>query len=437
MNHGEVSDARQLGIGKMIILGIQHVFAMFGATILVPILTGLSISVTLLCAGLGTLLFHFVTKRKVPVFLGSSFAFLAAFNTVAPLFPDGSPNLAQLPYALGGVVCAGGIYLVLALVIKIFGVKKVMRLFPPVVTGPIIILIGMILAPTGLDMASSNWLLAIVTIAILIAAATFGRGMAKIVPILLAIVGAYVFAVIGTLCGTNWVDFSGLSGTQVVGLPELMFPKFDVGSIITFCVVALAAMIEHIGDIAAISATCHKNFIADPGLARTLVGDGLATSLAGCIGGPANTTYSENTGVIALTRVTDPKVVRLAAVFTILLSLCPIFEGVINTIPSAIIGGVSFVLYGMISAVGVRNIVENQVNFTNTRNVIVAAMILVCGLGFNATPLQFTIGSTTLSFGGLAVAAVAGVVLNAVLPGKDYEFKLEEPLAEQPAQEES
>jgi uracil permease len=420
---------QELGTGKMMVLGLQHVFAMFGATILVPILTGLSVSATLFCAGIGTLLFHLITKNKVPVFLGSSFAFLAAFGTVAPLLQDAFgnaiPNTEKLPYALGGVVCAGGVYVLLAVLIKLFGIKRIMKLFPPVVTGPIIILIGLILAPTGLDMASSNWGLAVITMAILIICSTWGRGMIKIVPILIAIFGAYLIAIIVTACGVPWVDFTPLLETTGVALPGFMLPKFEVGAIISFVVVALAAMIEHIGDIAAISATCGKNYMADPGLARTLLGDGLATSFAGLIGGPANTTYSENTGVVALTKVYDPNVMVIAAIMTVVLSLVSTFSDLISTIPTAIIGGVSFILYGMISAVGLRNVTEHHVDFSKSRNVLVAALIFVCGLGFNASPLIFQLGSVTLSFGGLAVASVVGIITNAILPGKDYEFSTE------------
>lgn len=412
---------KELGTGKMLILGLQHVFAMFGATVLVPLLTGLSVSVTLFCAGVGTILFYFITKRKVPIFLGSSFAFLGAFASVA----GGDPAL--LPYATGGVVVAGGVYVILALLFLAFGAKRVMKLFPPVVTGPIIILIGLILSPSAISNASTNWILAVIAIAIIIVVNLFGKGLIKILPILIGVFGAYIIAVIVSLLSKNalfglpWVDFSILKEAKIVSVPPFFLPKFELGAIITFVVVALAAMIEHIGDICAIGATCGKNFIADPGLTRTLLGDGLATSLAGAIGGPANTTYSENTGVVALTRVFDPKVMLIAACMTIILSFVSIFDAFINTIPTAVIGGISIVLYGMISATGIRTIVENKVDFKKMRNILVAALILVAGLGFNASPL--VIGK--LQFGGLAVAAVVGVVVNALLPGKDYDFQTE------------
>ncbi len=412
---------KELGTGKMLILGLQHVFAMFGATVLVPLLTGLSVSVTLFCAGIGTIWFYFITKRKVPIFLGSSFAFLGAFAAVS----GGDPAL--LPYATGGVVCAGGVYVILAILFLIFGPKRIMKLFPPVVTGPIIILIGLILAPTAISSASGNWILAVIAIAIIIIVNLFGKGMIKILPILIGIFGAYIIGVIVSLCSGNalfglpWVDFSSLQGAKIFSVPPFFLPKFEISAIVTFVVVALAAMIEHIGDICAIGATCGKNFIADPGLTRTLLGDGIATSIAGCIGGPANTTYSENTGVVALTKVYDPKVMLIAACMTIILSLINVFDAFINTIPWSIIGGVSIVLYGMISATGVRTIVENKVDFKNMRNILIAALILVAGLGFNSYPV--VIGKVSL--GGLAMAAIVGVIVNALLPGKDYEFKIE------------
>lgn len=422
---------KELGTGKMLILGFQHVFAMFGATVLVPLLTGLSVSVTLFCAGIGTIWFYIITKRKIPIFLGSSFAFLGAFASIA----NGDKEL--LPYATLGVVCAGLIYVVLAILFAIFGAKKVMKLFPPVVTGPVIILIGLILAATAVSSASANWILAVIAIAIVICVNLFGKGMIKILPILIGILGAYAVGCIVTaikpdLFGLPWIDWSPLVGSKILDVPPFVeytplrflfgAQAFDsaiaTNAIVTFVVVALAAMVEHIGDICAIGATCGKNFIADPGLTRTLLGDGIGTSIAGLFGGPANTTYSENTGVVALTKVYDPKVMLIAAVMTIILSFVSIFDAFINTIPWSIIGGISMVLYGMISATGVRTIVENKVDFTNMRNILVAALILVCGLGFNAYPL--VIGR--LSFGGLAVAAVVGIVVNAILPGKDYTF---------------
>ena len=415
-----IYDARQLGIPKMLILGIQHTFAMFGATVLVPIITGLDVSTTLLMAGLGTLLFHLITKGKVPAFLGSSFAFLGGFSAVAPRLADGSANTELLPYACGGVVVSGLIYVVLAALIKVFGVRKIMRFFPPVVTGPIIISIGLILAPTAISNCAENWLLAFVALVIIIVCNIWGRGMVKILPILIGVIGSYIVALL-----MGEVDFTAINESSVVGvaLHPSTFSKFSISACITIAPIALATMMEHIGDIAAISATAQKNYLADPGLHRTLLGDGLATSLAGIFGGPANTTYGENTGVLALTKVYDPKVMRIAAVFAIALSFFPKVGAAIQTIPTAIIGGISFVLYGMISAVGVRNIVENQVDFTNSRNLIIAAVILVSALGFNSVGgINIPVFGLVINLSGLAIAAIAGILLNAILPGNDYEF---------------
>ncbi|MDF2904976.1 MAG: transporter permease [Herbinix sp.] len=416
---------KELGTGKMMILGLQHVFAMFGATVLVPLLTGLSVSVTLFAAGIATIWFFFITKRKVPIFLGSSFAFLGAFASVA----NGDPEL--LPYATGGVVCAGLVYVALAALFAIFGAKKIMKLFPPVVTGPIIILIGLILAPIAVSSASGNWILAIISIVIVVCVNLFGKGMLKLIPILCGILGAYIIGCIITFINPNflgltWIDFSNLKGVSILSVPPFMLPKFEVSAIVTFVVVSVAAIVEHIGDIAAIGATCGKNFIADPGLTRTLLGDGIGTSMAGAIGGPANTTYSENTGVVALTKVYDPKVMFIAACIAIVVSFIAIFDAFINTIPWSIIGGISIVLYGMISATGVRTIVVNNIDFTNMRNIIIMALILVCGLGFNSYPILIPLGSATLQFGGLASAAIIGIIVNAILPGKDYEFNIDE-----------
>jgi len=421
-----IYDARTLGTPKMLILGLQHMFAMFGATVLVPTLTGLSVSATLLFAGLGTLLFHFISKGKVPAFLGSSFVFLAGYFAIAP---NGEREL--LPYACFGVMVAGLMYLILAAFFKAFGMKKVMRFFPPIVTGPIIIAIGLSLSGSAITNCSANWGIALVAIAIVIGFNMWGKGMMKIIPILLGVIGSYLVAAI-----TGNVDFSAVKDAAWIGLPfqmqDTLFGLFSgkvdtsllLTAVVTIAPLSLATMTEHIGDMCAISSTCGRNYIEDPGFHRTLMGDGLATALAAVFGAPANTTYGENTGVLALSKVYDPRVIRLAAVFAIVFSFCPKFAAIISSMPTATIGGVSLVLYGMISAVGVRNIVENKVDFTNTRNVIVAALILVLAIGVSYTgTIQIPIGGITLSLTGLAVAAIVGIVLNAVLPGKDYDFE--------------
>ncbi|MEG0339476.1 MAG: uracil-xanthine permease family protein [Oscillospiraceae bacterium] len=416
---GGLWDVRKLGVPKMMLLGLQHTFAMFGATVLVPIITGLDVSTTLLMAGLGTLLFHLITKGKVPAFLGSSFAFLGGYAAVAPKLADGTPNKEMLPYACGGVVVAGLVYVCMSALIKVCGVKKIMRFFPPVVTGPIIISIGLILAPTAISNAKQDWLLAIIALTVIIGCNIWGKGMVKIIPILLGIAISYIIALV-----TGKVDFTAINNAAIVAMAPITFAKFSISAIITIVPISLATMMEHIGDIAAISATTGKNYINDPGLHRTILGDGIATSFAGMFGGPANTTYGENTGVLALTKIYDPKVMEIAAVFAILLSFIPKFGAAINTIPPAIIGGVSFILYGMISAIGVRNVVENQVDFTNSRNLIIAAVILVSALGFSGVGgLTIAISQTIqINLSGLAIAAILGIVLNAVLPGNTYEF---------------
>ena len=431
-NNQPIRDALQLGLPKMLILGLQHMFAMFGATVLVPILVQgyglpLSIQTTLLFAGLGTLFFHFCTKWKVPAFLGSSFAYLGGFAAVAELDSGiyaGMSGEEKLPYALGGIVVAGLLYLALAGLIKAVGVRKVMRFLPPVVTGPIIILIGLSLAPSAINNASTNWWLAVLSIAVIVAANIWGRGMVKIIPILLGVLIPYAVALV-----TRQVDFSGVAAANAVGIHPFVLAKFDVTAVLVMAPIAIAAMMEHIGDMSAISATVGENFISDPGLHRTLIGDGIATSLSAVFGGPANTTYGENTGVLVLSKVYDPKVIRLAAIYALVLSFSPMFAAVVNAMPAAIVGGVSFILYGMISAIGVRNVVENRVDFTNSRNLIIAAVIMVCGLGFKIwgfsnefSGLTFTIGGTSITLTSLAIAAIAGIALNAVLPGKDYEF---------------
>lgn len=429
-----IYDARKLGAGKMIVLGFQHMFAMFGATVLVPLITGLDMSTTLLMAGLGTLLFHLFTKFQVPAFLGSSFAFLGGYSTIAPMLDDGTPNKEMLPYACLGVACAGLLYLVLAGIIKLIGINKVMKFFPPVVTGPIIVAIGLGLAPTAVSNCSNNWWLAIIALGLVIVFNIFGKGMAKIIPILLGILGSYaVAAVVGNVIGVESfaIDFTAVKEAAWIGFPiEWSSTVFGgvhdsskaITAIIAIMPIALATMMEHIGDISAISATCGKNYIADPGLHRSLTGDGLATTLSSLFGGPANTTYGENTGVLALSKVYDPRVVRIAAYFAIIFSFSPKFAALINSMPAAIVGGISFVLYGMISAIGVRNMVENHVDFSKPRNTIIAAVILVCALGLG-DGVSFSIGEINITLSALAIAALAGIILNAIFPGKDYNFE--------------
>ena len=415
-----IYDAKQLGTPKMLILGAQHMFAMFGATLLVPLLTGLSVSTTLLCAGLGTLLFHFLCKGKVPAFLGSSFAYLGGFTIVT----NGGANPENLPYACAAVALSGLVYVVFSLLISAFGIRKMMKFFPPVVTGPIIIAIGLILAPSAISNCQSNWLLAIVALATVIICNIWGKGMVKILPILIGVLVAYAVALL-----TGAIDFQAIGEAAWFGIPlhkdsmglfAMDGSETFISAVFTIVPIALATMMEHIGDISAISATCNKNFINDPGLNRTLLGDGLATTLASLFGAPANTTYGENTGVLALSKVYDPRVIRIAAYFAIFFSLSPKFAALIESIPMAVVGGISFVLYGMISAIGVRNVVEAKVDFSKARNTIIAAVILVVALGLSGG-ITFTVGSVTITLSSLACASIAGIVLNIIFPEKDFD----------------
>ena len=454
-----VYDARELGPSKMLVLGLQHMFAMFGATIVVPLITGLDVSTTLLFAGLGTLLFHLLTKRKVPAFLGSSFAFLGGYAAIAPKAANGAPS-ELLPYACFGVFCAGLVYLVLAFLFRTFGANKVMRYFPPVVTGPIIIAIGLNLAKSALNdilspvtdetgayvltaagniKVSNNWWIALVAIVVVVLCNIYGKGMIRIVPILLGVLASYVCAAVA-----GRIDFTQVGEAAWFGFPihyrntvfaifgDNLEPSLLISAIVTIVPISLATMMEHIGDISAISSTVGENFIRDPGLHRTLTGDGLATALAAAFGAPANTTYGENTGVLTLTKVYDPRVIRIAAAFAVLFSFCPKFAAVIRVMPGATVGGISLVLYGMISAVGIRNLVETHVDFSKSRNVLIAALILVLSLGISncaVGAINFEIGTTTISLSGLAVGSLVGIILNAVLPGKDYQFMNDEPNA--------
>lgn len=411
------------------ILGLQHMFAMFGSTVLVPAITGLSVSATLLFAGIGTLLFHLITKFKVPAFLGSSFAFIGGYAAVVQMGAASGLSAAQaLPYACAGVFCAGLLYFVMSGLFALFGTGRVMRYFPPIVTGPIIIAIGLTLSGSAISSCSQKWWIALVAIAVIVICNIWGKGMIRIIPILLGIFVSYIAAAL-----TGNVDFTAVKEAAWIGLPfryeDTMFSLFGnadksllLSSIMAIVPIALATMVEHIGDMCAISSTVGKNFLSDPGLHRTLIGDGLATSLASLFGAPANTTYGENTGVLNLTKVYDPKVIRLAAIFAILFSFSPKFSALISAMPAATVGGVSLILYGMISAVGIRNMVESSVDFSKSRNVIVASLILVVAIGVKyGAGDSITFGAVSLS--GLAVAAIAGIILNAILPGNDYKFE--------------
>ena len=420
-----------MGVGKNLLLGIQHLFAMFGSTVLVPILTGLDPNVALLTAGLGTLIFHLCTKGKVPVFVGSSFAFIGVIQITARMYGGvdaGVANYTSLsayqaafPYVTGGIIVAGALYLVLALLVKLFGVERVTSFFPPVVTGPMIVVIGLTLAPTAFDniLASTTavpdvlwmrWVIAISVVATMIIVSIFCKGFFKLVPIVFGIAVGYLVAAI-----MGQVDFSVFStGGLGISAPNFFLPKFDLSAILIIAPTTLVTFMEHIGDITTNGAVVGKNFMKDPGLHRTLLGDGLATMAAGFLGGPANTTYSENTGVLAVTKNYNPTTLRIAAVFAMLMSFLGVFQTFLSSIPGPVMGGVSIILFGMISAVGMRTLVEAQLDFTHSRNLMIVAVMLVSGLGLSGG-IQIT-ESFTIS--NIAICAILGVILNKVLPEK-------------------
>jgi len=436
----------KLSNGRRALFGLQHLFAMFGATILVPLLTGLSVQVTLVAVGIGTIVFHLISgiNKAPPVFLGSSFAFMVGIRTITDpangVFAiagwadmDAATQTALrsehiqsvLPYATGGIMIAGGLYLLLALLVKLVGVKTVMKYLPTVVTAPTVILIGVMLAPFAITQSNSNLILAGVTLVLIIFFAIWGKKMLKIIPILLGICGAYIVAVIMQYVfgltnpdGSVILNF-GRAGTDIVGLPPFLWPKFNLVSILIMIPFALATIAEHIADMVILTRVSGKDYIHDPGLARTLTGDGLATVIGGAIGGPATTTYSENVGVVTLTKIFDPRVLQLAAIYAVILGFSPLFASFIYSIPDAIIGGASFILYGMIAAVGIRNLVDDRINLGEMRNCIIVAVMLVIGLGLRFGPvITFSIGNTNIPVDrlGVVIAVVLGILLNIILP---------------------
>ena len=410
---------------QKLILGIQHTLAMFGATVLVPALTGLNTSITLFCAGLGTLLFHWVTKKKVPVFLGSSFAFMAGIMAIIGDSRMGDPDfMEKLASVKGALIIAGLVYVLFAGLIKIFGYEKVNKLLPPIVTGPIIIVIGLRLSGTAINSAFyyngefslKSVLVTVVILTVVICVSIFAKGIFNLMPILFAIIAGYLVCLPLGFC-----DFTAVREAHFLSFMDkdivaqlLCIPQFKLDAILAIAPIALVTMIEHVGDITTNGAVVGKNFMVDPGVHRTILGDGLATALAGLLGGPANTTYGENTGVLAVTKVYDPSVIRIAAVFAMILGIFGKFGGFITSIPSPVTGGISIVHYGMSSAVGVRILINSRLNFGNSRNLLVAAIILVLGIGCDSIPVY---GAVTIS--GLALAAVVGIILAFILPEGD------------------
>ena len=409
-------------MSRKLILGIQHVLAMFGATVLVPALTGLNTSITLICAGLGTLLFHLVTKRKVPVFLGSSFAFMGGIMAVIGDSRAGDPDFLEKLAALkGALIIAGLVYAVFALIIKLVGYEKVNKVLPPIVTGPVIIVIGLRLSSSAINNAfyvngDFNLKAVVVTICVLatvVAVSIFAKGIFNLMPILFAIIVGYLVSYFMGFCDFEAVKTAHFFSFMDTSIRDqlLCVPTFKAHAILSVAPIALVTMVEHVGDITTNSAVTGQNFMVDPGIHRTLLGDGLATALAGLLGGPANTTYGENTGVLAVTKNYDPSIIRIAAVFAILLGIFGKVGAVITSIPGPVIGGISIVLYGMISSVGVRIIVNERLNFGNSRNLMIAAIILVLGIGCDSIPI-----TGTVSISGLALSAVVGIVMAQILP---------------------
>jgi uracil permease len=387
---------------RRVVLGFQHTVAMFGATILVPLITGLDPSVALISAGVGTFIFHFVTKRMVPVFLGSSFAF------IAPILAGVGKGYSWGAIG-GGILAAGILYLAMAGLVAVVGPGIVQRLFPPIVTGPVIAVIGITLAPVALSQAEAHWWIAIITFLAVVVAAIYFRGLFKMLPILTGFIVGFVFALI-----IGEVDWTPFNDADWIAWPNFVLGKFQWSAITLIAPVAFVTMIEHTGDILANGRVVGKDFFAEPGVHRTLLGDGLATSFAGLVGGPPNTTYSENTGVLAVTKVYDPLVLRIGAGFAIFLGFIPKLGGLLRSVPVPVLGGLSIVLFGMIAAVGLRTLTEARVDFTQSRNLIVAAIILVFGLGYSGLASPLSIGDVEIS--GLALAAVIGVAANLILP---------------------
>lgn len=435
--------SRKLGFtSRDYLLSIQHLFAMFGATVLVPLITGLNPSLALFSAGVGTLIFHLCTGFKVPVFLGSSFAFLAAVTAV--IKPEGSIVVSNVPLAQGGIIAAGFVYLIFSAIAYFIGAEKIKKVFPPVVTGPVIVVIGINLAGTaitdatgGLGLANGftplvaiNLAIAAFTLLIVILCSIFAKGFFKLVPILIGIVFGYILCVILSGLGLFHMNFEVIANSPWInipfktldsnGVPFMSLPKFELGAILSIAPIALVTFMEHIGDITTNSTVVGKDFLKDPGLHRTLLGDGLATMFAGLVGGPSNTTYSENTGVLATTKNYDPRLLRLTAVFAILLGLFGKVGAILQTIPDPVKGGVEVILFGMIAAVGIRSLAESNLDFTHSRNLTIVGLILVFGLGFsNLGGININFGTYVLNISGLFIAVLVGVLMNLILPDVD------------------
>lgn len=392
-----MNNNKTLGPVQKTIVGVQFLFVAFGATVLVPLLVGMDPSVALFTAGVGTLIFHLVTKGKVPIFLGSSFAFIAPIIKATELY--------GLPGTLSGLVAVGAVYGIMSALVRFRGVGFISRLFPPVVVGPVIMLIGLSLASTGVDMAKGNWLLAIISLLTTIVVSLFGKGLLRLIPIFSGIVVGYIAATIMGL-----VDFQPVADASWLALPAFVRPEFSWEAIIFMIPVAIAPVIEHIGDVYAINEVAGKDFVKDPGLHRTMLGDGLACMAAAFIGGPPVTTYSEVTGAISLTKIADPAVIRIAAITGILFSVLGKVSAILKTIPSAVLGGIMLLLFGTIASVGINSLIKNKIDMGDTRNLVIASLILTLGIG----GAELTFGDFTI--GGIGLAALVGVILNLIIP---------------------
>ncbi|WP_319270404.1 uracil-xanthine permease family protein [uncultured Draconibacterium sp.] len=387
---------------KNTVLGVQFLFVAFGATVLVPLLVGIDPAVALFTAGIGTLLFHLITKRQVPVFLGSSFAFIAPIVEATRLY--------GWPGTLSGIIAVGIVYGIVSALVKLRGISFVERLFPSVVVGPIILLIGLSLASTAVDMAKTDWTLAVITLATAVSVVIFGKKMMKLIPIFIAIAVGYIVALI-------WgkVDYSIVQEANWISIPEFTAPKFSWQAILYMVPVAIAPIIEHVGDMYTIGGVCNKNFIEKPGLHRTLLGDGIATALAGFFGGVPNTTYSEVTGAITLTKVTNPFILRISAITALVFAFVGKISGFLETIPQAVLGGIMLLLFGMIASIGIKTLVDSKTNMSETRNQVIVSLVLTVGIG--GAVIQYG----TFSLAGIGLAAAVGIILNLLLPATKKE----------------
>lgn len=401
-----MKDVSTLSPPKQILIGVQFLFVAFGATVLVPLLVGLNPSIALFSAGVGTLIFHLITKGKVPVFLGSSFAFIAPIIAATEKF--------GLPGTLSGIIAVGVVYAIVSFLVKINGADFIKKVFPSIVVGPVIMVIGLSLASVGVDMAKGNWVISGASLLAAIIAVVYFKGVIKLIPVFVGVVVGYLLSL-----ALGLVDFTPIQEAGWFQLPAFTMPQWSWGAVLYMIPVAIAPLIEHIGDIYAIGAVAEKDFVKDPGLDKTMMGDGIATALAGAMGSVPNTTYSEVTGAVELTRVTDPKVLRIAAITAIVFSLVGKISGVLKSIPVEVLGGIMLLLFGMIASVGIKTLIESRSDFLKTRSMVIVSVILTIGIG------GASIDFGTFALGGIGLSSVVGVLLNLILPGESKEVRIE------------